>query len=134
MHTLFLALIPAYIFYIFLLGLYMFKVRYQAIMTGKVSPKYFQNYKGDIPDEVKVVGDHFNNQFQVPVLFMVTCLAVVVLRAVDVYTVVLGYSFFATRIAHTIVHFGSNNLRIRPPIYFLGFLLLIGMWISILFG
>ncbi len=36
------------------------------------------------------------------------------------------------RVVHTVIHVGSNDLRLRAPVFALGVVALFGMWIGVL--
>ena len=56
-----------YAFFIWALGVYMFRTRVRALKTGEVDAKYFKVYTGQPPSERTIlVGRHYDNQFQVP--------------------------------------------------------------------
>jgi hypothetical protein len=127
-----LALIPFYLIYIAILGIHMFKIRVKAVRDGKISTGYFKTYQGEVPREVMQVGNHFNNQFQVPPIFFITVLAVILLDSVSLTQVILAYSFVLSSLVHTYIHLGSNKLYLRAGFYFLGVVILITMWFTII--
>ena len=45
---------------------------------------------------------------------------------------VLAWAYVATRVVHTLVHVGSNNLRLRAPVFGLGVLILFLMFVGVL--
>lgn len=127
----FFALIPIYIFYIVALGFLMFRQRYGAIKTGKVDPKYFKSYQMEAPRELETMKNHFSNQFEIPTLFFITCLSAMMINAVSMVLVVLGYLFIFSRLVHSYIHLGTNKVPQRAMSFFAGILILVGMWISI---
>lgn len=127
----FFALIPIYVFYIVALGFLMFRQRYLAIKTGKVDPKYFKSYQMEAPRELETMKNHFSNQFEIPTLFFVTCLSVIMLNVVTPLLTALGYLFILTRFVHTYIHLGSNKVPPRAFVFFLGVFIIVLMWIFI---
>ena len=81
------------------------------------------------PAEITQIGNSFRSQFEVPVLFYVLVLLVLNLRMSDIVLVVLGWMFVLARLAHAYVHTTSNRVRIRGPVYGVGLLFLLIMWI-----
>ncbi len=66
------------VFGIFALGISNFVVRYRAIKNKQLKISHFRTYEskeGSIPEQVVIFGRHFDNQFQVPVIFLITCVA-----------------------------------------------------------
>lgn len=118
----------AYVFGLFLLGLYLFFSRVRGIRSGEVPIKYYRLYEGSPSPRLAVIGQHFDNQFQVPMLFLVTCGLFLVLGLATKATVILAWIFVFTRAAHSFVHLGSNNVRHRAATYFLGWFTIIALW------
>lgn len=135
-----LILIPIYISYICLIALLMFFRRVRAIRQGNLGFGYFKSYSAPLPGKMPpvvaegltVVHNHFVNQFQVPILFFITCLAAAQLGAVSPTLVWLGYLFVFTRVVHSIIHLGVNDIRFRALAYAMGLLTILAMWSQIL--
>ena len=128
----FLSLIPIYVVYVTFLGMLMFRRRLLALRSKQISAGYFKAYQDEAPYELKVIQNHFSNQFEVPVVFFITCVAAVILNAADILTYVLGCLFILSRFCHSYIHLGKNELRLRAGVYFSGILLIIAMWVRIL--
>ncbi len=127
-------LIPLYLAYIITLGLVMFVKRYKAVKNKTIRLSYFRDYQGEVPRELEVYKNHFENQFQVPVVFMVACLAIALLKIASPLVVVLAYAFIISRMAHSYIHLINNNVRHRGFVYIFGALCVLGLWIKIALG
>jgi hypothetical protein len=125
-------LIPIYFSLIFVIAVLMFARRMRALKNRLVGIGHFKAYQGESPEDLRVIQNHFSNQFQVPVLFFVTCLSAVQLNSTSQMTVTLGYTFIASRIFHSYIHLGKNNLRYRAAAYGAGLMIIIAMWCQIL--
>ncbi len=123
-----------YVFYIVLLGILNFLTRLSSTKNRQVRVSYFKNYQGDAPENLIVIGRHFDNQFQVPLLFLVTCLSTHIFDATNSSAIWLAWLFIASRMIHSFVHLISNNVIRRAISYFVGILCVLGMWINILFS
>ena len=118
-----------YVFYIWILAAINFRTRLGALKSGKVSKKYFQNFLGEMSSErVHIVGRHFDNQFQAPVIFLIGLCAHLALGKADDFTIVLAWSFIATRAVHSLIHLGKNQLRKRVLAYAAGWFVLCALW------
>ena len=69
------------------------------------------------------------NQFELPVLFYVVCLALYITGGAGTVAVVLAWLFVASRIFHAYVHVTTNDLRLRRPAFIGGFFVAGAMWI-----
>jgi len=84
------------------------------------------------------LGNAYNNQFQLPVLFYVLTILAIMTRHADVLFVVMAWIFVLARLAHTYVHVTHNHVFRRGSVFGIGALVLLLMWIifmvRILFG
>lgn len=126
--------IAFYIFYIFTLFLIVAFVRVRGVRRGEIPLEYFSTYAGRGPPEWMVIlGRHYDNQFQVPVLFLLTCVAALHLpTGTDDIFLVLSWGFVVSRLLHTAMHLGGNNVVHRLTAYAVGWSLLIALWMRLL--
>ncbi|MGQ0700211.1 MAG: MAPEG family protein [Panacagrimonas sp.] len=118
-----------YVLYVFALFLALAVVRVRAVKRGEVGIEYFSTYSGTPPPERMVVlGRHYDNQFQVPLLFMASCAALIPSSGHDTPTVALAWAFVAARLLHSFVHLFGNVVVRRLQAYALGWLVLIVLW------
>lgn len=132
MTTALLSLNAFYFFYIIALGLYMFKKRVAAVKAKHVDHRYFKAYSGAISDELKVIENHFNNQFQAPVLFMITCIFAIQTKIDSQVITVFAALFVTSRMAHSLIHLTTNKVLQRAALYFFGLIMIGFMWLFIL--
>jgi hypothetical protein len=79
------------------------------------------------PDETRKFGNCYSNQFEMPVLFYVLCLAALQTANADYLMVLLAWIFVITRIVHAFIHTTSNNVRQRGAAFALGFFVVLIM-------
>lgn len=125
------------VFYIFALGIYTFRVRSSSVNNKETHIKFFKTYDmslGSPPEYVVRVGRHYDNQFQVPVLFLITASLCLVHQIDSLIPAVLSWMFVLTRMLHTYVHLGKNNIIYRFLTYASGFALVLVLWVLLLFN
>jgi len=71
----------------------------------------------------------FANQFEVPVLFYVLVILLIVLRHADLLFVILAWIFVLSRIVHAGIHVTRNEVLWRGQAYGLGAIVLFVMWV-----
>jgi hypothetical protein len=71
----------------------------------------------------------FGNQFELPVLFYVLTILVIITRHADILFVMMAWIFVLFRILQALVHVTSNNVRQRGAFYGVGAIVLVLMWI-----
>ncbi len=81
-----------------------------------------------MPDYLARVEQHYQNLFELPVLFYVLQLALYASGSVTAVQLVLAWGFVATRLLHTVIHTTVNRLRWRMLVFSAGALLLMVSW------
>lgn len=98
----------------FLVWLLMLAFRNGAIIRGNITGAYYVDYRSDVPpDWIERPARTFNNLMQVPSLFYVACLALMVTERVDQTALRLAWMFVATRAAHAFVYIVWNYVPLR---------------------
>jgi len=106
------------------------KRRLKAFADGKTDPSYFALFQGaGEPENVTRVQRNFLNQFEMPVLFFVVCLAAAQFGKADMVMVYAAWAYVAVRLIHAIVHISVNKVMVRFRLFFLSNLILMFMWV-----
>ena len=101
--------------------------RYTAIRDGKLRGKISLR-EANWPDYTRQAEYNYLNQFELPVLFYVLMILLLITKQADIIQMTLAWIFVVTRIAHAFVHLTSNKVSLRGPIFFVGILVLMIMW------
>lgn len=123
-------LLPAFVqvLWVAALGLRMGRARMDAVKSGKVTLADIALESSRWPDDVRKLGNNYDNQFQLPVLFYVLLPLLILLVKVDWLMVALAWVFVASRILHSLIHTGSNTVMKRGQAFLAGFVALTLMW------
>lgn len=123
-----------FVFYIAVFMVIQYRMRVRSTQSGDLSPKYFYAYNpAKFPPSEKVIvwQNHYTNTFQVPVMFMIGCVAHMVVGAANGVTLGLAWAFVALRVWHGIEHLGRNRLSWRPGLFFVGVLVVLAMYLQL---
>jgi hypothetical protein len=112
----------------FALLLRMGTVRIASLRASKVKMRDIALGQNNWPPDVVQVGNSFNNQFQLPVLFYVLTGLALFTRKADLLFVILSWVFVISRIVHAGIHITSNNVTQRFAAYTVGLATLLLMW------
>ncbi|MEH8015811.1 MAPEG family protein [Rheinheimera muenzenbergensis] len=82
-------------------------------------------------EQVIATSRNFDNQFQMPMLYLFSVLFTLQLGVADVIYVGLGAAFVLLRVVHTLVHVGSNKVRLRFNVFLLGCVVLWVIWLRL---
>ncbi|MGB7260091.1 MAG: MAPEG family protein [Pseudolabrys sp.] len=113
----------------FLLWSWMAYYRATLVRSGKVHPRDVALREPNWPPHVLKVANAAHNQLEIPMLFYVLTVLVIITRKTDLLYVVLAWIFVLSRLAHAYVHVTSNRVSIRGPLFGVGLIVLIIMWI-----
>ncbi len=81
------------------------------------------------PDDVRKSGNSYVNQFELPVLFYLICVVLMIAGpGNNKFYLMLAWAFVATRILHAYIHVTSNNVIRRFYAFLAGAVILIAMW------
>lgn len=108
----------------------MVAVRNTAVFRGVASVRYYRAYASDIPPEwVERPARAFNNLLEVPVLFYLLCVLMLVTGHFDRTQVALAWAFVAIRVVHALIHICFNRVPFRFAAYVAGCVTLGVMWV-----
>lgn len=123
-------LLPAFIQVLWttVLGIRMGRARVSAARARQVRLKDVALNSSAWPDEIRKLSNNYDNQFQLPVLFLALLPLMILLVKVDWFSVALAWLFVASRIVHSLIHTGSNALVRRFQAFLVGFICVAVMW------
>jgi len=77
-----------------------------------------------------LASDNFKNLFEIPVLFYVLCIALVITHTQTPFLNVGLWLFVVLRTAHSLIHCSYNNVMHRFTVYLLSTVLLFALWMQ----
>ena len=102
--------------------------RFGAVKSGAAKWPQFPA-RGAQPPARIAANNNLVNQFELPVLFYVACLALFVTNGANVVVVALAWLFVALRYLHAAIHLGGNQLRPRGMVFASGAAVLGAIWV-----
>lgn len=123
-------LLPAFVHValVFFIGGRMGRARFQAARAGAVKVKDIAADNTRWPDAVRKIGNSYQNQFELPVLFYALLPLLIVTEKVDWLSVALAWVFMASRLLHAAIHIGPNIVIQRFRAFLFGFVVIVTMW------
>lgn len=102
-----------------LVWLIMVVVRNLAVIRGCASIQYFADYKSEAPgdDRLERPARTFNNLMQVPTLFYVICVLMLVVKETDNAQVILAWTFVVLRWFHAAIYMALNWVPYRFAVW-----------------
>lgn len=115
--------------------LILFFARVRAVKEGKVPAYQYKTMSAAAePDYALKPARHFVNLFETPVLFYVACLAAMIVGLTGSTLQLLAWAYVVIRVIHAIVHLTVNKIVWRGAVYFVGWLVLLAMWVLLVTG
>lgn len=121
----------ALILWIFIVLVIVFLRRKTAFATKQVRLADIAVSNERYPEPARLAAANFANQFETPVIFFALIMLAMEVGATNYIMAALAWAYVATRIAHTLVHVGSNDLKIRASIFAVGVAILFCMWVGV---
>ena len=77
--------------------------------------------------------DNFRNLFEVPVFFYALVAVALAVSHTPGWLVAGAWLFVVSRVAHSYIHCTYNKVTHRFPVFFLGFAVVVGLWVTFFF-
>jgi hypothetical protein len=101
-------------------------------LRGQLSNEYFELFRGSEPSEVILkTGNHLRNLMEMPPLFYIVTLAIMLTQHTDRIFLILAWSYFAFRVGHGLVHLTINKVPPRFLFFILSNVVLFAMWVRL---
>ena len=103
--------------------------RLRAARGGEVRIKDIALDSSKWPENLRKLGNNYENQFELPVLYYAALALLLATGLVDTVAIVLSWAFVATRLIHSFIHTGGNVVIRRFQIFVAGVACLALMWV-----
>jgi hypothetical protein len=115
------------------MGVARLAARYKAVKEGSLSIAYFKyNRGGKQPEYLLKISHHFQNLLETPQLFYLGSIVILLLEKSDLLYLGLAWCYLVSRIIHSWIHLGSNNVLHRKNAFLTGYFLIFVFWIRLL--
>lgn len=116
----------------FIVGLVAMVTRFNSLRNGRVTMRYFKLMNGqDIPERITITTRCFNNMFEVPVLFYSASVLCISLGVENPHTLVFSWLFVGFRCLQALVHLIGNSLLPRMGAFWMSFVSVLLLWITL---
>lgn len=123
----------AHILLIFMVYIYLGRVKTRAVKEGLVDRKEAALNPKAWPEYVVKVSNNLNNQFESPILFYILSVIYYLTNNVNSVLLVIMGMYVLSRYMHAYVHMTSNYVPYRYKFFVTGLLLLLGLtlWLAL---
>lgn len=117
----------------FIIGILMLKLRIKSVKDGSLNPGYFLLNRGaKLPEGLAKVTQHYDNLFEMPILFYVACMSIMATGKTDIAFVVMAWLFALCRYLHAYIHTTYNGLKHRRLAFLAGTTVVGIIWLRLL--
>jgi hypothetical protein len=126
-----IVLLPLFVQIVLTFVLWSWMAYYRAtlVRSGDVRARDVDLRQPNWPPHVLKITNAAHNQIELPLLFYVLTILAIIARKADLLFVVLAWLFVLSRLAHAYIHVTSNRVAIRGPVFGIGMVVLILMWL-----
>lgn len=110
---------------------HMYVVRVSEAVRAGIRPEEMTPFNPKLPRRIVTSGDNLRNLFELPVLFYLSSVVILVLDLADGAYVTLGWIFLALRCVHSFIHVTYNRIVHRFLAYVCGALVLWVIWVRL---
>ena len=104
-------------------------MRFMAIKRRDIDYRFFKLFRDyNEPEKLRIASRNLVNLFEVPMLFYVGVILILVTGQSSPLLLGLAWAFVAARYLHTFIHLTSNQLLLRFRVFIVSFALLVVMW------
>ncbi len=112
-----------------LVSVRMLRMRVRAVREGSLRLSYFRTNQGaEAPMPLTQTTQHFDNLFEMPVLFYVITIIIYVTHSATPLLLVLAWAYVGLRLGHAYVHMTYNNVLHRLNVFLASTLVMFAMW------
>ena len=102
-----------------------------SVRRRQVHPRYYVLMSGDTPpDYVQKVGRNMANLLEVPMLFYLLAVLVILFEINNQLLIDLAWLYVLLRVLHSIIHISYNNVPHRFIVFVLSVVTLMIMWLQ----
>ena len=103
--------------------------RVAAVRGGEVRLKDVALDSSRWPERLRKLGNNYQNQFELPVLYYAALALVLATDLADAQPIALSWAFMATRFVHSFIHTGANVMVQRFYAFLAGGACIALMWL-----
>jgi|TARA_B110001454_G_scaffold208812_1_gene221691 hypothetical protein len=100
-----------------------------SVKKGEVHIKQYRTYEGEFPPKLNSVRQHYKNMFEMPILFYLLCVLLLIQNNFNQIDIVFAWGFVIFRILHSISRIPNKDINIRFGLFVGSFIMLAAGWV-----
>jgi hypothetical protein len=124
-----LAPIFLHVVLVYFIGIRTIRARIASVRSRETKLAEVALTNANWPPHIRKLSNNFDNQFDVPTTWYALCGLIIATSKTDAILAALSCAFFITRVIHTYIHIGTNDVPNRMYAYLAGIGVLVAMWV-----
>jgi hypothetical protein len=100
-----------------------------AVIRKEVHIKHFKLFDEGIPPKLQSASQHYKNMFEMPILFYVLCVLLIINNNATSLDIFFAWGFVIFRILHSISRIPNRDVNLRFSLFAGSFIMLVAGWI-----
>ena len=101
-----------------------------AVLSGEVHIKHFRLFDAGISLKLQSVAQHYKNMFEMPILFYILCILLIINNNYTQFDVIIAWGFVLFRVLHSLARIPNRDVNLRFGLFAGSFVMLLIGWIS----
>ena len=102
----------------------------RTVLSGEVHIKHFRLFDAGLTPKLQAVAQHYKNMFEMPVLFYLLCILLIITDSAVPLDIQLAWGFVIFRILHSLIRIPNTNVHPRFGFFIGSYIMLVGGWIN----
>jgi hypothetical protein len=107
-------------------------LRVRLVAAGSLNPRDVERGQSSWPEQVTLVANAYQAQFQLPLLFYLAVVLVLLVAPGTPFVVPLAWLFVVTRLVHALIQVTSNDVTRRFYLFVAGVAVLVIIWLILI--
>ena len=101
-----------------------------AVLSGEIHIKHFRLFDAGISLKLQSVAQHYKNMFEMPILFYILCILLIINNNYTQFDVIIAWGFVLFRVLHSLARIPNRDVNLRFGLFAGSFVMLLIGWIS----
>ena len=102
----------------------------RAVLSGEVHIKHFRLFDAGISLKLQSVAQHYKNMFEMPILFYILCILLIINNNYTQFDVIIAWGFVLFRVLHSLARIPNKDVNLRFGLFTGSFIMLVIGWIN----
>ena len=120
----------AIIFLTIIIGVRLLYCNTKAVLNGEVDIRHFRLFNSKIPKNLQSISQHYKNMFEMPILFYILCILLIINNNYTQFDVILAWGFVLFRVLHSLARIPNRDVNLRFGLFTGSVIMLVIGWIN----